>query len=71
MPSKSPFTWMPSAIVEISNPGPENLLLTLASGTLRLDANDTLRVTASALHQESLSSLISQGKVKVQPYKRK
>lgn len=69
MPSKSPFTWKPTDVVEVTNDGPDNILLELDSGRLRLDAGRTLRLTASALEQQQLAALVSQGKVKVQPYK--
>ncbi len=69
MPSKSPFTWKPTEIVEVTNASPENILLELDSGLLRLDAGRTLRLTASALEQQQLTALVNQGKVKVQPYK--
>ncbi len=69
MPSKSPFTWKPSEIVEVTNASPENILLELDSGLLRLDAGRTLRLTASALEQQQLTALVNQGKMKVQPYK--
>lgn len=69
MPSKSPFTWKPTEIVEVTNASPENILLELDSGRLRLDAGHTLRLTASALEQQQLTALVNQGKVKVQPYK--
>jgi len=69
MPSKSPFTWKPTDIVEVTNASAENVLLELDSGLLRLDAGRTLRLTASALEQQQLTALVNQGKVKVQPYK--
>lgn len=69
MPSKSPFTWKPTEIVEVTNTSPENILLELDSGLLRLDAGRTLRLTESALEQQQLTALVNQGKVKVQPYK--
>ncbi|MGQ9490775.1 MAG: hypothetical protein ACUVR4_04800 [Anaerolineae bacterium] len=69
MPSKTPFTWKPTDIIEVTNTSPENILLELNSGLLRLDAGRTLRLTASALEQQQLTALIHQGKVKVQPYK--
>lgn len=69
MANKSPFTWRPTDIVEVTNASAENVLLELDSGQLRLDAGHTLRLTASALKQHQLSELVNQGKVKVQPYK--
>ncbi len=69
MPNKSPFTWKPTDIVEVTNASPENILLELDSGSLRLDAGRSLRLTASALEQQQLTALVNQGKVKVQPYK--
>lgn len=69
MPNKSPFTWKPTDIVEVTNASPENILLELDSGLLRLDAGHTLRLTASALEKQQLTALVNQGKVKVQPYK--
>ena len=45
--------------------------LDLDSGRVRLDIGRTLRLTASALEVPQLTSLANQGKVKVQPYKRK
>lgn len=71
MPSKSPFTWKPTDIVEVTNVSPENILLELDSGLLRLDAGRALRLTASALEQQQLTALVNQGKVKAQPYKLK
>lgn len=69
MPSKSPLTWKPTDIIEVTNASAENLLLELDSGLLRLDAGRTLRLTGSALEQHQLTALVNQGKVKVQPYK--
>lgn len=69
MPNKSPFTWKPTDIVEVTNASPENILLELDSGSLRLDAGRSLRLTALALEQQQLTALVNQGKVKVQPYK--
>ena len=71
MPTKSPFTWNPTDIIEVTNASGENILLDLDSGQLRLDAGRTLRLTASALEVPKLTSLVNQGKVKVQPYKLK
>ena len=69
MSSKSPFTWNPNDIIEVTNASDENILLDLNSGRLRLDIGRTLRLTASALEQHQLTALANQGKVKVQPYK--
>ncbi len=69
MPSKSPYTWKPTEIVEVTNASPENILLELDSGLLRLDAGRTLRLTATALEQQQLTALVNRGKVKVQSYK--
>jgi hypothetical protein len=71
MPTQSPFTWKPTDIIEVTNASDENILLDLDSGRLRLDAGRTLRLTASALEVPQLTSLVNQGKVKVQPYKLK
>lgn len=71
MTSKSPFTWKPTDIIEVTNASDENILLGLDSGPLRLDIGRTLRLTASSLEQHQLTALANQGKVKVQPYKRK
>ena len=54
MPTKSPFTWKPTDIVEVTNASNENVLLELASGRLRLDAGRTLRLTANALEMPQL-----------------
>ncbi len=71
MPNKSPFTWKPTDVIEVTNTSAENILLGLDSGPLRLDAGRTLRLTASALEQPQLTALINAGKVKAQAYKRK
>ena len=71
MPTQSPFTWNPTDIIEVTNASGENILLDLDSGQVRLDAGRTLRLTASALEVPQLTSLVNQGKVKVQPYKLK
>ena len=71
MPTKSPFTWNPTDIIEVTNASGENILLDLDSGQVRLDAGRTLRLTASALEVPQLTSLVNQGKVKMQPYKLK
>jgi hypothetical protein len=71
MPTKSPFTWNPTDIIEVTNASGENILLDLDSGPLRLDVGRTLRLTANALEMPQLTSLANQGKVKVQPYKLK
>ena len=71
MPPKSPFTWNPTDIIEVTNASGENILLDLDSGQQRLDVGRTMRLTASALEVPQLTSLVNQGKVKVQPYKLK
>jgi len=71
MADKSPITWKPTDIVEITNASHENILLELGSGRLRLDIGRTTRLTASALENYQLAALVNQGKVRVQPYKRK
>jgi hypothetical protein len=71
MATKSPFTWNPTDIIEVTNASGENILLDLDSGSLRLDVGRTLRLTANALEVPQLTSLVNQGKVKVQPYKLK
>jgi hypothetical protein len=71
MPDKSPFTWKPADVIEVTNVSSENFLLELDSGQLRLDAGRTLRLTASALEVPQLTALINAGKVKAQTYKRK
>jgi hypothetical protein len=71
MPNKSPFTWKPTDVIEVTNASMENVLLALDSGPLRLDAGRTLRLTASALETPQLTALINAGKVKVQTFKRK
>jgi hypothetical protein len=69
MSTKSPFTWKPTEVIEATNASDENILLDLDSGRLRLDVGRTVRLTASALEVPQLTSLVNQGKVKVQPYK--
>lgn len=69
MPNKSPYTWKPTDIVEVTNASSANVLLDLDSGRLRLDAGRTLRLTATALENPQLAELIKQGAVKVQKYK--
>lgn len=71
MPDKSPFTWQPTEIITVTNTSSENILLSLDSGLLRLDAGRTLRLTANALEQPQLTALINQGKVKTQSFKQK
>ena len=71
MPNKSPFTWKPTDIITVTNTSNENVLLSLESGLLRLDAGRTLRLTAAALKQPQLTALVHQGKVTAQPFKRK
>lgn len=71
MSAKSPFTWKPTDVIEVTNTSAENILLDLDSGSLRLDAGRTLRLTASALEQPQLTALINAGKIKAQAYKRK
>lgn len=71
MPTKSPFTWNPTDIIEVTNASGENILLDLDSGQQRLDIGRTLRLTASALEVPQVNALVNTGKVKVQPYKRK
>ena len=71
MANKSPFTWKPTDIIEITNASAENILLDLDSGPLRLDIGRTTRLTASALELPQVTALVNTGKVKVQPYKRK
>jgi len=69
MAQKQPFTWNPTAVVEVANASDENILLELESGRLRLDVGRTLRMTASALQQPQLVALVNTGKVKVKPYR--
>ncbi len=68
MANKSPFTWKPDEVIEVTNTSGENVLLALDSGMLRLDAGRTLRLTASALKTAQLTALINAGKVKTKPY---
>ncbi len=68
MPDRSPFTWNPSDVIEVTNTSTDNILLDLDSGSLRLDAGRTLRLTASALEQPQLTALINQGKVKTHKF---
>lgn len=69
MPNKSPFTWKPTNSITVTNISNENILLSLESGPLRLDAGRTLRLTAAALEQPQLAALVHQGKVTTQPFK--
>ncbi|MCX7671111.1 MAG: hypothetical protein N2439_13700 [Anaerolineae bacterium] len=62
--SKSPFTWKPGDVVEVTNVSGENILLELDSGPLRLDAGRTTRLTAAALEQPQLVQLLRQGVIK-------
>lgn len=71
MPAKSPFTWKPTDVIEVTNTSAENILLDLDSGPLRLDAGRALRLTANALEQPQLTALINTGKVKAHPFRRK
>ena len=66
MARKSPFTWGPKAIFDVTNTGNENILLELGSGQLRLDAGRTLRLTGPTLEVPQLAALIKTGVVKVQ-----
>lgn len=66
--SKSPFTWKPGDVVEVTNVSGENILLELDSGRLRLDAGRTTRLTASALELPQLMQLIRQGVVKAEKF---
>jgi hypothetical protein len=68
MADKSPFTWKPTEVIEVTNVGKENILLDLDSGLLRLDSGRTLRLTASALQLPQLVVLINTGKVKMKEY---
>ncbi len=61
-----PFTWNPTDVVEFTNVSGENLLLELASGPQRLDAGRSLQITASALEQPKVKSLVDAGKIKVE-----
>ena len=42
MPTKSPFTWKPTDVIEVTNASAENILLDLDSGHLRLDVGRTV-----------------------------
>ncbi len=66
-----PFTWLPTDVVQFTNISGENLLLDLASGPQRLDADRTMRITASALKQPSIKALVDAGKIKVEPWRNK
>lgn len=66
--SKQPFTWQPTDVVEAANVSDNNILLTLDSGLLRLDAGRTVRLTASALEQPQLMQLVRQGSIKIERY---
>lgn len=66
--SKQPFTWQPTDVIQVTNVSNANILLTLASGLLRLDAGRTTRLTASALEQPQLMQLVRQGSVKTARY---
>ena len=70
MAKQLPFTWNPTDIVRISNTSNENLILQLASGPLRLDIGVARRITASALDQQSIKSLVDAGKLSVETSRR-
>jgi hypothetical protein len=71
MSNKSPFTWKPTDVIEVTNASAENILLELDSGRLRLDAGRTLRLTASALDVPQLTALINARKIEAHPFRRK
>jgi hypothetical protein len=68
MPGKSPYTWRPEDVVEVTNTTSENFLLELDSGQLRLDAGRTIRLTGSALEQHQLVALMNAGKIKAEKF---
>jgi len=68
MAKREPFTWNPTETIEVTNVSGQNLLLELASGPLRLDKDRTLRLTASALEQPAVKTLVDGGKLTVKPY---
>jgi hypothetical protein len=63
-----PFTWKPSDVIQVTNVANEHVLLALDSGTLRLDAGRTTRLTAAALEQPQLMQLIRQGSLKTEKF---
>ncbi|MGC8780441.1 MAG: hypothetical protein ACP5UQ_06210 [Anaerolineae bacterium] len=66
--SKSPFTWKPGDIIEVTNVSDANILLKLDSGLLRLDAGRKTRLTASALEQPQLMQLVRQGMIRTEKF---
>jgi hypothetical protein len=65
-----PFTWNPTDVVVFTNVSGENLLLDLASGPQRLDTGRSLRITASALQQPKVKTLVDAGKIKVERWRK-
>lgn len=71
MADNASFSWRPDDIVELSNISKENFLLELGSGSQRLDAGRTVRLTASVLDLPEIVTLVNAGKLKVELSKRK
>ena len=71
MASKSPYTWKPTEVLEVTNVSDENILLELDSGLLRLDKGRTLRMTASVMEKLEIVRLANTGKLKVDAYRKK
>lgn len=71
MAAKTPFTWKPTDVLEVTNVTQENFFLQLDSGNLRLDAGRTMRVTASTMDVPQVVTLANAGKLKVERWKRR
>jgi hypothetical protein len=68
MAKREPFTWNPTEMIEVTNKSGQNLLLELASGPLRLDKDRSVRLTASALQQPAVKTLVDSGQITVKPF---
>jgi hypothetical protein len=63
MAKPGPLMWQVTDVVELTNVSPDNLMLQLDSGPLRLDAGKAVRVTASALEQPAVKALVDRGAI--------
>ncbi len=64
------IAWKPKDVVVLTNVADQNLLLELASGPQRLDKGRTLRITADAVDQPAIKSLVDAGKISVEKWRK-
>ena len=69
MSTKSPFTWKPTEVIEVTNASAENILLDLDSGRLRLDVERTVAARRQRVGSAATDLVGQPGQSQSPPYK--